>query len=225
MYEVKLLLLLVALASVGCQSARQDGIYQAIDEDKIQVGIISADDLVLEVAYIGAIGHSYIFECTLENLRSEEIVIDKSQFYLDLGHQDIVFCAEEDHLIEGIKADVKRYKIERKNSTAINILGAVSAVLSVATPGVSVAETVVFSAEPIFAIFDDRRWYKRGIKSLEDEIVYIDQAQYDKEVIRPYNQSTRDLLFPTTFKIERDLNLVWSFDDQEYVITFPKEIF
>ena len=93
-----------------------------------------------------------------------------------------------------------------------------------ASTGTSVGEAVLTNAEPLVYIMDDRRWYKRNIESVEDEIEYVRSAQYNNQLILPKKTVVRDLLFPTT-KVDGDVDISVFYNGESYVITFPKETF
>jgi len=224
MRSSRILLFVLALGLMACSTYKDGQIYQSPSEDQIQVGLIEEEQLAIEVAYIGAIGHSYVFECTIDNLSNSPMVIDKSQFYMNIGAERLVQAAPEDLIVDQLISEQKRLKKARKANTILGVLGiGLSAALG-ASGGQSVEQTVLANAEPIAYIFDDRRWYSQGINSIDDEIEYIRSSQYDEYRLGPRTAVTRDLLFPTT-KVRRDVDVVFNYLGEEYVITFPKEIF
>jgi len=178
---------------MACSTYKDGQIYQSLSEDQIQVGLIEEEQLAIEVAYIGAIGHSYVFECTIDNLSNSPMVIDKSQFYMNIGAESLVQAAPEDLIVDQLISEQKRLKKARKANTILGVLGiGLSAALG-ASGGQSVEQTVLANAEPIAYIFDDRRWYSQGINSIDDEIEYIRSSQYDEYRLGPRTAVTRDL--------------------------------
>lgn len=216
------LLFWVLLSS--CSTSRGQQFYQNVQSNEVEVGFIEDSLFMVEVAYVGAIGHSFIFECLVKNNSSESVVIDKSQFSMQLIDGQVLSPIVEDDIISKLKKEKKKLKKRRKTET---ILGAVTVGLFAAlgaSEGFSPAETLLFSAEPIFYIFDDRRWYKNNIDSIDDEAAYIQAAQFHYMDLPPKQSIVRDILFPTS-KIKGDVNIIFHIHEQEYIITFPRETF
>ena len=214
-------ILLIFLAS--CSTSRNQ-VYQNVESNQVEVGIIEDSLFMIEVAYVGAIGHSFIFECTIQNKADIPMIVDKSQFVMGVGDEKTIYPVVESDVIQKLKKDKNKLKKRRKTET---ILGAITVGLFAAlgaSEGISPAETLLFTAEPIFYIFDDRRWYKNNIESIDDEVAYIQAAQFHHLAL-PIDQSiTRDLLFPTT-RITEDVDIIFRIRDQQYIITFQKETF
>ena len=151
-------------------------------------------------------------------------VVDKSNFYMEHGEGQVIFPSEGSAIAEFLRKEKSRLKKEKKANTALGILNVGLSALAGASTGVSVGESLLFSAEPIFYIFDDRRWYNKGIESMEDEIIYVQEAQFDHNIIQPGEAIVRDLLFATS-KVKTDVTLHYSHDEEPYSVTFPKKIF
>ncbi|GEM_PF-2392939 len=225
LYKYILLSLTVGfLLFSSCRTQRDGEIYQNIEESKIQAGVVGDDDFELEVAYIGAIGHSFIYECYIKNHGEAAMIVDKSNFYMEHGDGQVIFPSEGSAIAEHLREEKKKIKKQRKTNTALGILGVGLSTLAGVSTGVPVGETLLFNAEPIFYIFDDMRWYNKGIESVEDEIQYVQEAQFDHEILLPGQEIVRDLLFATT-KINDDVMLHYNHEDEPYSITFPKKIF
>lgn len=217
-----ILLALILLSS--CSASRNNQYYQNVQSDQVEVGIIEDDLFLIEIAYVGAIGHSYIFECSVQNNSGEHVVIDKSQFSMYIADGRTVYPIIEDEVIQKLRKEKKKLKKRRKTET---ILGAVTVGLFAAlgaSEGISPAETLLFSAEPIFYIFDDRRWYKNNIESIDDEVAYIQAAQFQHMELPQGQSITRDILFPTT-RIKNEVDIIFRISGEEYIVTFPKKTF
>jgi len=213
---------LVLLSSCSRQTSGQ--FYQNIEPEEIQAGTVGDDDFELEVAYVGAIGHSFVYECYIKNLSGDPITIDKSQFYLEYGDGEVIFPSDGNALAHMLDKEQKKLKKQKKSATALGILGVGLTTLFGVADGAPVGEALLFSAEPIVYIFDEQRWYKRGIESIEDEMDYVRHAQFDQQVLLAGEDITRELLFATT-KIKSDVTLFYNHDDISYSITFPKRLF
>lgn len=209
---------------ISCSSSREGEIYQQVKSEDIQFGLVEDDFLAVEISYIGAIGHSFIFECSIENVSSKDITIDKSQFSMEFNETHISSSIEEDDIVDILANNRKDLKKRRKNSTILGGLFIGIGVIAGASSGLNAGEVLSYSADPLIAIFDDRRWYQRNIESVEDEIEYIRSAQFNNYSIPPDSIIIRDLLFPT-YKIKTDVDLVLNYEGHEYVITFPRNIF
>jgi len=216
--------LLVALSLVSCQTQRDGTFYQNVDQDEVQAGIIGNEDFEMEIAYVGAIGHSFIYECYVKNNSDQTMIIDKSQFYLEHGDGKIIFPSEGDQIAEALKTEGRKLKKEKKTARALGILGVGLSTLAGVSSGASVGESLLFSAEPIIYIFDEQRWYDRGIDSVEDEIAYVKEAQFDYIRLAPDQTIVRDLLFATT-KMKSDVTVHFSYGEEPYSVTFPKRLY
>ncbi len=208
----------------SCRSLKDGEIYQQVSGDDIQVGFVEDTLLTLEVAYIGAIGHSYIFECTIENISSKEHVLDKSQFTMELNDNEILYPVNEDLIVGNLAENRSKLKKRKKDFTILSGIMVGLGVIAGASEGLNVGEVIAYNADPLFAIFDERRWYQRNIESVEDEIEYIRSAQFRNYRLNSLSHVTRDLLFPTT-KVKSDVDIIFTIGDLDYVITFPKKIF
>jgi len=209
LYKYILLSLTVGfLLFSSCRTQRDGEIYQNIEESKIQAGVVGDDDFELEVANHG----------------EAAMIVDKSNFYMEHGDGQVIFPSEGSAIAEHLREEKKKIKKQRKTNTALGILGVGLSTLAGVSTGVPVGETLLFNAEPIFYIFDDMRWYNKGIESVEDEIQYVQEAQFDHEILLPGQEIVRDLLFATT-KINDDVMLHYNHEDEPYSITFPKKIF
>jgi len=217
--------LLIALLLVSSCRVQRDGmIYQNVEPEDIQAGIIGDESFEMEIAYVGAIGHSFIYECYFKNTGEQPIVIDKSNFYMEHGDGQIIFPSEGYAIAEQLEQEQKDLKKEKKRATTAGIIGVGLTALIGASTGAPVGETLLFSAEPIAYIFDDRRWYNKGIESIEDENEYVRNAQFNHQKVLPGQEMTRDLLFATT-KIKSDVTLHYTHVDFPYSVTFPKKVF
>ena len=221
--KVLSILILVSLIFGSCATLRDGEIYQSVKEDRIESAWISDSLLSVDIAYIGAIGHSYVFECTIENYSDQSIIVDKSDFYMSFN-QSAVLPANEDSLVEDLKNDKKRLKKSKKGNTLFGGILVGIGVVAGAASGLPASEVLAYSADPVIAIFEDRVWHDRNIGSIEDEIEYIRGAQFDQNVIRPGGILTRDLLFPSK-RVRSDVDVFYSGPDSDYIITFPKKIF
>ena len=222
--DIALVLVLGLICMTSCRTYKDGEIYQNLEGQDLEVGAIEDDEMAIEIAYIGAIGHSYIFECAMTNLSDETIVIDKRQFSMTINGAKIQYPIYEDDVVSELNKTKKTLKNRRKADTALGILGIGLNVLLTASTGTSVGEAVLTNAEPLVYIMDDRRWYKRNIESVEDEIEYVRSAQYNNQLILPKKTVVRDLLFPTT-KVDGDVDISVFYNGESYVITFPKETF
>jgi len=208
----------------ACQTQRAGNYYQNFEEQDIQAGIIGDEDFEMEIAYVGAIGHSFVYECYFKNLSTETIELDKSHFYMEHGDGDVIFPSEGDAIAEALKKAKKKLKKEKKGARALGILGVGLTTLFGVAEGVPVGEALLFSAEPIVYIFDEQRWYSRGINSIDDEIEYVRNAQFDRLLVLPGEEITRDLLFATT-KIKSDVDINYSHQSEPFRVTFPKKLY
>jgi len=132
----------------ACQTQRDGNYYQNIEEQDIQAGIIGDEDFEMEIAYVGAIGHSFVYECYFKNLSTETIELDKSHFYMEHGDGDVIFPSEGDAIAEALKKAKKKLKKEKKGARALGILGVGLSTLFGVAEGVPVGEALLFSAEP-----------------------------------------------------------------------------
>jgi len=208
----------------SCSTQRDGEIYQNLDQSEIQAGLVGNDDFELEIAYVGAIGHSFVYECYMKNYSDEAIVVDKSNFYMEHGDGQVIFPSEGSAIAEHLRREKKNLKKQKKSNTALGFFTVGLSTLASVSTGVPVGEALLFNAEPIFYIFDDKRWYNKGIESVEDEINYVQEAQFDQEILQPGQEIVRDLLFATT-KIKTDVMLHYSHKDEPYSVTFPKKIY
>lgn len=208
---------------MSCRTVKDGQYFQDIHPDEIELGYIEDSLLNLEVAYIGAIGHSFIFECTIENNSSENLLIDKRLFSMELNDQ-IVTPNDEDQIINDLKRDRTQLKKRKKDATIISGIIVGLGVIAGASEGLNPGELLLYNADPIIAIFDERRWYQRNIESVEDEVMYIQEAQFKDQVIPPGQSLTRDVLFPTT-KVKSEVTIVFTYSGEQYSVTFPKKIF
>lgn len=222
--DITLILALTIICLSSCRSYKDGEIYQNLENQNIEVGILEDDELSIEMAYIGAIGHSYVFECAVTNLLDESIWLDKQQFSLTIDGSKTLLPINEEDVVTELHKTSKALKNRRKNETALGILGIGLNVLLGASTGVSVGDAVLASAEPLIYIMDDRRWYKKNIESVEDEVEYVRSAQFDNQLISPQETVVRDLLFPTT-KVDGDVDISLYYNGHSYVITFPRDTF
>ncbi len=222
--DITLAMAIGLICLTSCRSYKDGHIYQSLDDQDIEVGILDDGELAIEIAYIGAIGHSYIFECAVTNLKEESIHLDKQQFSLIINGTKTLLPSHEEDIVNELHKTSKALKNRRKTDTALGILGIGLNVLAGASAGVSVGEAVLTSAEPLVYIMDDRRWYKKNIESVEDEVEYVRSAQFNNQLISPQETVVRDLLFPTT-KVDGDVDISLYHNGHSYVITFPRDTF
>lgn len=213
----------VTLLLVSCRTVQDGQYYQDVHPEEVEFGLLEDNLLLFEVAYVGAIGHSFIFECTVENKSAEPLLIDKSQFVLECNNQ-VYYPNDEQQLINELIMDKRQLKKRKKETTLLNGIFLGLGVISGASAGLNAGEVLVYNADPIIAIFDERRWYQRNIESVEDEVEYIHEAQFNRLFLPPGEIVTRDLLFPTT-RIKSDVTVLFNLHDESYSVTFPKKIF
>lgn len=219
-----LIVMFCGLLVASCATQRDGQIYQVVDHEDVHIGIIEDSLVNIEIAYVGAIGHSFIFECAIENNSNNSIVVDKNMFHMELSEDRTLSSIEDDYIVSNLRKNREELRKDKKTSTIFSgIMVGISAIAGVAS-GANVGEVLLFNAEPIAYIFDDRRWYDRNIKTVEDEIEYIRTAQFDSTRIYPGSNEVRDLLFPTT-KIKKDVTVNCYLNEQEYYFTFPRKIF
>ena len=207
-----IIFLIIVLSS--CSSSREGEIFRQFSDEDVQVGTIEDESILIEMAYIGAIGHSYIFECYVKNHSDESLFLDKSQFTIETGNQKIIYPISEDEIIANLTSARKALKKRKKTSTILGGIAVGLSVLAGATNGVPAGEALVYNADPVIGIFDERRWYQRNIESVEDEIEYIRNAQFKYDIIPPGEEIVRDVLFPTVH-ISSDVNLVAEIENNE----------
>ena len=65
--HIYLYILAVTLLLSSCATQRDGQIYQGVEPSQIQAGMVGDDDFELEVSYVGAIGHSFVYECYIKN--------------------------------------------------------------------------------------------------------------------------------------------------------------
>lgn len=208
----------------ACQTQRAGAYYQAIDPEEVQAGQVGDELFELEVAYVGAIGHSFIYECYFKNMSDAAIVLDKSQFYMEHGDGRVIFPSEGYVIAEKLEREGRKLKKEKKTARTLGIIGLGLSALAGASTGAPVGEVLAYSLEPAVYIFDEQRWYKRGIESVDDEIKYVLDAQFEKHIILPGEEIVRDLLFATE-KIKSDVTVHFTYEDTPFSISFPKKIF
>lgn len=213
-----------ALLCSSCQTQRAGAYYQAIEPDEVQAGVIGSEDFEMEIAYVGAIGHSFIFECYFKNESDQTVVLDKSQFYMEHGDGRVIFPTEGYVIADALEKEGRKLKKEKKTARTLSIIGLGISALASASAGAPVGEVLAFSVEPAVYIFDEQRWYKRGIESVEDEINYVREAQYEDYTLRPGEDAVRDLLFATE-RIKSDVTVYFSYGGEQYSVSFPKDIF
>ncbi len=221
------IILYISLSTIllmSCRTVKEGQIYQNLEANEIEAGILEDEELIIEVAYIGAIGHSFVFECAVTNLSNRSIFIDKSQFRFTMNGKRILKPIQEEEIVSDLIKESKSIKKRRKADTAIGILGVGLNVLLGASSGLSVGESLLTNAEPVVYIMDDRRWYNQNIESVEDEIAYVRSAQFDNQMILPDDTIVRDILFPTII-VEGDIDFSLHYNDEVYIITFPQNIF
>ncbi len=207
----------------SCASQRAGQIYHQVPNNEVQSAIINDSLFEIELAYIGAIGHSYIFECTIVNHSEVVRKVDHSMFQMDVG-QRTLHTIDEDHLVEQLVVDRRELRKDKKTTTILSgIIVGVAAIAGVSS-GASVGEILLYNTEPIFGIFDERRWYQRNIESVEDEIEYVRSAQFKNTPIQPNQDIVRDVLFPT-IRIKNDVELVFNYKGIEYIFFFPRKVF
>ena len=224
MRRIYWLISLSLLVLASCSTSRDGQIYQNFDDDEIQVGVIEDSLFTLEIAYIGAIGHSYIFECAIDNMTENSLILDKSQFTMQVIDGIKSKPIDENNTIEQLVDNRQTLKKRKKSFTIFSGVMIGIGVLAGATEGLSAGEVLAYNADPLIAIFDERRWYQRNIESLEDEIEYIRSAQFHSYHLEPYETVIRDVLFPAT-RVNHDVDIIFTYGDQEFTITFPKKAF
>ncbi len=222
--HIYLYILAVTLLLSSCATQRDGQIYQGVEPSQIQAGMVGDDDFELEVSYVGAIGHSFVYECYIKNHGDVPIVVDKSNFYMEYGDGKVLFPSEGSTIAEQLRQEKSSLKKQKKANTATSILAVGLTTLVGVSSGVSVGESLLFSAEPIVYLLDDRRWYNEGIESVEDEIKYVQEAQFDHQIVLPGHDIIRDLLFSTT-KITSDVTINYTHEGEAYSVTFPKKVF
>ncbi len=222
--HIPVIFALSVIMLTSCKSYKDGQIYQNLEGQDIEVGLLEDEDLSIEIAYVGAIGHSYIFECAVTNLSDQAIIMDKDQFAMTINGSQTLYPIVEEEVVSGLKNTSKSLKSRRKTDTALGILGIGISVLAGAASGVSVGDALLTNAEPIIYIMDDRRWYKKNIESVDDEIEYVRSAQFNEVLIQPNATIVRDILFPTT-KIDGDVEITLYHNEEEYIISFPRDTF
>ena len=208
----------------SCATFKEGEVYQKFNEDQVEVGILELEDLSVEVSYVGAIGHSYIFECYVQNTGEEAFLLDKTLCYLEMEGGQKIQTIDNNKVIASLEKTRKRLKKQRNTSAVIGgILIGVSVFAGIGS-GENAGETLLYNADPLVGILDESRWYQSNIRSVKDEIQYIREGQFDYNTLQPGEDIVRDILFPTV-KIESDVDLVIEIKGEEYVITFPRDIF
>lgn len=203
--------------------ASNKGFYQNIPPNQVEAAIIELEDISIELAYVGAIGHSFIFECAVTNHTDGLITINKSDFaYYSGNHEGRVLS--EDAQVELLKKEREKLKRQRKNSTIFGVVLGGLSIAAGASQGADVAQTIFSGAETTAYIIEDNQFYSRNIESVEDEIEYLRSAQFNNTRIAGSSQLVRDVLIPA-FKVKDDVTIVFEYRGDSYYFDFPKRNF
>ena len=218
------ILVFICIYLFACSSSRNGRLFQTVPEQDIRTAYIADSLLNVELSYIGAIGHSYIFECYIENSSARPITIDQSQFSLVLHDATVYQTIDTEYVISELRDDRKNLKQWKKSST---ILGGVLigiGIIAGTTQGANAAETLAFSVDPVVGVLEDRAWYDRNIESLDDEVTYLRNAQFEYHTIAPNEHLVKDVLFPT-IKIKNDIEVHLDIAGTSYIFSFDRSSF
>lgn len=218
------LILVLFFICIACSTFKDGQIYKTFSEEDIEVSAVEDSLFRAEIAYLGAVGHSYLFECSILNYSNNHLFVDKDQFAMMMNDLVLLEPADEDNLIEQLNQERSKLKKRKKTSMIIGGVLIGLSTLAGAAQGINPIENLAYNVDPVIGILEERRWYQEDIKTVEDEIKYIRAAQFNRDIIGPGESLTRDVLFPTT-KVNTDVIIFFVYDDLEYTFTFPKRAF
>jgi len=210
---------LIVLSS--CSSSRT--FYNKPQSD-IHYGVAQDDLAVVEMAFIGALGSNFIFECTIDNISEREITIDQQDFMLLVEGQSDILPLDVSQESERLIQEQKRLKKQKKTNTILTIVGVGITALAGASSGASAGESIAFAAEPLIYMADDIDWSNRNIKSVDEEVAYLRSALFAGDIIAPGKSVTKDVLFAIE-QIKGEVTLLMVKGNREYAVDFDSSLF
>ncbi len=224
-FIISLVLFLCISCTVNDRIAvfEDQGLAGSIDE-RDYVEYIDTDAFEAQLTFLGMGSQYFIFECSVENFSSDTIFMYAEDYRMDTGLGKLLSPYTQDELIDLLQHEKSQWKKEKKNRTIWNSIVAGLGVVAAAASGSGVAENVFYSAEPLAFIFEERSFYQRNIKSVEDEMAYVFDMGFEDEVIPPGATLFKDLLFPLQL-VTDDVHIVYENDRQSDECWFDERIF
>lgn len=181
-------------------------------------------DLSARITYIGIGSTYFIFECQIENISTDTLSISSAEFAMDVYDGRVVPALHPEELSIQLEDEKRQLKKEKKKRTLWNSIITGLGILATATTGAPVAENILFSAEPIAYIFEERSFYQRNIASVKDEISYVNEMSMSDYRIPPGESLTRDLHFEVQL-VTSDVDIIYTRYRRESRCMFNSDLF
>ena len=168
-------------------------------------------DSLIEISYgyVGATPNYFIFELNMVNRSAEDHLIQHQDFTMDVKDGLVSKAYWKDEVLEILDIEQEALKKEKKKRTVWNAILTGLEIVLTSGQGVSVGESLLYSAEPVFYIFDERRFYERNIRSSEEERAYVIEYTLDEAVVAGHDSVSFDLLFPLQ-PIISDVDIIYT---------------
>ena len=216
LYPVLILTLLTVYSCKSNQAGFGDQeVYAAVSDEYID----------MELTYVGTTFDYHIMECYIVNKYSTPITLDRFNFELineKKNIKDSPLSPEE--AIALLETQQDRLKKQKKASVIAGIFAVGLGVASNATLGGSVANNVAYSVESALYIADDNRFFNRNIKSIDDEMIYIDDYVLDMMTVPAGAKVSADVIF-AIHKMRGNVDILYSGPDNDYIFEFKASDF
>lgn len=207
------------LLSVGSSCTRQSSYPIGTQKEEI-FAQLSDEEIEIEVIYIGATPDYLIFETYIKNKSKIDLPVSTDHFSLHENESGSVIPPyETKEVISKLESQQKHMRKEKRKRTLLGVIVAGAGLLTNSISGVGIAENLWYNSESVAYVFDERRWIQRNIKSLDEEIQYIENNNLKAETILPGESITRDLLFPIK-KYSGLLEVRFNHPRQDYILIF-----
>ena len=207
-------LLLGLMTLCSCKSSKSN-----IDNNEV-FAVVSDQYIDMELTYVGATFDYHIMECYIVNKYDRDITLDRFNFELinekrNVGERPY----SPDEAIALLDTQQDRLKKQKRASLVTGILTTGFNVAANAALGGSAVNSVAYGIESAIYIADDSRFYNRNIKSLEDEMIYINDYVLETMIIPAGGKVTADVIFPI-HNMRGDVQILFVGPDNDYMFEF-----
>jgi len=178
-------------------------------------------ELTIRTAFIGNAIDYAIFQLEIENDSEIPVSISYEDVRLVHHHGFQRNAHHKYNFIKNLKSEKKKVKKQKKANTIGNILFGALTVASIASGGggINTADAVIYGAESLVYIADDRRAFNAMEGTIEDEIKYIEDWVLFESIIPSEGVLTNDVMFPSD-GLNDDFDIEIRLDGKLYLIPY-----
>lgn len=182
------------------------------------------DQIEIKTAFVGYASDYMIYQLELHNRTTNEIYISQEDIEIQYEDGFTLNARNKDSFVDYLKKEKTTVKKQKKLKTAENILIGVLGIASIFSGGGNVADGAVYALESTVYVAEDNKNYKLVERSIEDEIIYIEDWVLDEEVIEAGDRLSTDIIFPIAPITESDFDIVIDLSGTKYTIPYSSII-